>query len=402
MRTAGIICECNPFHSGHKYLIERARASGVECVICVMSGCFVQRGEPALSEPHSRAKALLQGGADAVLELPFPYSAASAERFADVGVEILSSVGVDELWFGSECGDLLLLKALAKAAEDPELQRAYATETRDGEGTAERYFRLLSARVEGDVSCASNDILGIAYLRALLKRGSGIRPVTVRREGAAYTDRTLREGEHPSATALREVIKREGLDPIRPHLLSETAESLSEAMACGLAPADRERASALFLGRAALADPEEVERIAELSGGLGRRLCEQAKRARSVEELIEATVTKKYTRVRVMRGLLFLLTAVTHEHLKQAPAYTRLLGANARGRARLDASVGTCRIPVITRRTELSALPEALRERARLQEACEARAYRLFTLCLPQPLPGDGMWRMPPVILPDR
>ncbi len=400
MRTVGIICECNPFHGGHQYLIKRARAAGDACVICVMSGCFVQRGEPALSDPHSRAKALLAGGADAVLELPFPYAAASAERFADAGVAILSSVGVEELWFGSECGDLLQLKALAKAAEDPELQRAYAVETRDGEGTAERYFRLLSARVGGDVSCASNDILAIAYLRALLRRGSKLCPVTVKREGAAYTDRTLREGEYPSATALREAIKRDGLAAVRPWLLPETAESLAQAVAHGLAPADREHAAELFLGRAALADPEEVERIAELSGGLGRRLCEQAKRARSVEELIEATVTKKYTRVRVMRGLLFLVTGVTGECFADTPAYTRLLAANGRGREALEGTHSTNNIPIVTRRTELASLSEEARARARLQELYEERAYRLFTLCLPSPVAGDGLWRTPPVILP--
>ena len=106
MRTAGIVCECNPFHAGHGYLFSAARASGVDAVIAVMSGCFTQRGEAAVADPISRARILLLGGADAVLELPYPFCSSSAEYFSRAGVEILDRLGVDELWFGSECGDL--------------------------------------------------------------------------------------------------------------------------------------------------------------------------------------------------------------------------------------------------------------------------------------------------------
>ena len=111
MRIAGIICECNPIHGGHLYLMREARRQGADAVVCVMSGCFTQRGEAAIADPHTRAHALILGGADAVVELPFPFSCAGAEFFAAAGVEILNRLGVGELWFGSECGDLEIGRA---------------------------------------------------------------------------------------------------------------------------------------------------------------------------------------------------------------------------------------------------------------------------------------------------
>ena len=120
MKRIGIICECNPFHRGHQYLIERAKASGADTVVALMSGYFVQRGEPAVASPFLRAEALLRCGADLVLELPFPYAAASAEYFADAGVDILERLGVDELWFGSECGDLRMLRNVSELTESEE------------------------------------------------------------------------------------------------------------------------------------------------------------------------------------------------------------------------------------------------------------------------------------------
>ena len=131
MKVAGIIAEYNPFHSGHGYLIEQARASGADCVVCVMSGYFTQRGEAAIADPYFRSRALLYGGADLVLELPYPYSSSSAEFFAGAGVDILSRLSVDELWFGSECGDLTLLQRGADASLDEVFLNLYEKEDED-------------------------------------------------------------------------------------------------------------------------------------------------------------------------------------------------------------------------------------------------------------------------------
>ena len=144
MKTVGIICECNPYHGGHEYLIKCARESGADAIVCVMSGNFVQRGEAAVLSPHARAEILVRSGADAVVELPFPYAASSAEFFGRAGVEILSRLGIDEVWFGSETGDLSILSRYAEVADSEEFQAAYTAATEGESGTASAYFSLLS------------------------------------------------------------------------------------------------------------------------------------------------------------------------------------------------------------------------------------------------------------------
>ena len=126
MKIAGIICECNPMHAGHVYLMNEAKRAGADVLVCVMSGCFVQRGEAAIADPYARAEILVRAGADAVVELPFPYSASSAEFFGAAGVDILARLGIDELWFGSECGDVELLSRMAEVADDPAFLARYA------------------------------------------------------------------------------------------------------------------------------------------------------------------------------------------------------------------------------------------------------------------------------------
>ena len=115
MRTVGIICEYNPFHTGHKRQIDILRSMGYDCVICAMSGNYTQRGELAIFDKYTRAESALHGGADLIVELPFPFSSLSAEGFANAGVHILSSLGVDAISFGSECADVTLLECAAEA-----------------------------------------------------------------------------------------------------------------------------------------------------------------------------------------------------------------------------------------------------------------------------------------------
>ena len=123
MQAVGIICEYNPFHAGHAYLLERAREHGV--VVCLMSGEFVQRGEAAILTPHARAEMALAAGADLVLELPFPYAAGSARYFATAGVRALAGVGCKALTFGSETADGDAILAGARRLGDADFERSF-------------------------------------------------------------------------------------------------------------------------------------------------------------------------------------------------------------------------------------------------------------------------------------
>ena len=292
MRSVGIICECNPFHGGHQYLIDRARASGADAVICVLSGNFVQRGEAAILSPHARAEILAESGADAVFELPFPFSAAGAEFFGRAGVEILSRLGVDELWFGSESGNTDALWRLADVADSDAFREKYAAHAEGESGTAKAYFALLSEMAGSDAACAPNDILGVSYLRALRRLNSRMRPVTVKRQGSGYSEQTLSAGQFPSATALRHAWRAQGLTALDEYLAPLTASVAAREQEAGNAPASLEHATPLVLGMLRLTPLEELEQYAGLGGGLAGRMKDAASRATSLQEFYALCATK--------------------------------------------------------------------------------------------------------------
>lgn len=393
MKSVGIICECNPFHSGHRYLIERARESGADCVVAVMSGYFTQRGEAAIADPYSRARALLGGGADLVLELPFPYSCAGAEFFAGGGVDILSRLSVDELWFGSECGDIDLLRRGATIAADASFVEQYEQRIASTEGTARAYFDLLSEKLGGSVKLSSNDILGISYLCAIERQRSGMRPVTVSREGSAYLETTLQTDRHPSATALRHLLLTEGLEKAMPYLLPETSEALASAEEAKSAMASLRHAERAILAHFRMQTAEAVSRIAELEGGLGNRLIHAAEQASSLEELIDIASTKKYTTARIQRGILFSLIGVERADYKRSASFVRVLAANRIGCAFLAEKRKMSRIPTVTRQAEI---PDD--EPAKRQEELHKKAVGIYTLCLPTPIDPGVILRKNPLI----
>ena len=384
MKSVGIICECNPFHSGHEHLIASARAAGADVVACVMSGYFVQRGEAAILDAHTRAEALLCGGADLVLELPFPYSSGSAEFFAAAGVSMLSSLGVEELWFGSECGDIDLLSRAAEICSSEEFCKRYAEQGEGSSGTAEAYFALLQEYLGADVTCLSNDILGIAYLRAIREQGSHMRAVTIPRQGSGYSEQDVTSGMHPSATAIRRLWKQDGAEAALLHLPA----SVREVYRCAEEIADLKHAERAVLSHFRLASSASLDQIESLSGGLGARMATAAQRAATLEELLQLSATKKYTTARLQRGILFALTGITRADLQRAPAYARLLALNDQGGAWLAQQRKRGGIPVVTRRTDLPNTPDAKR-----QAELEERAYALYTLCRPTTDSAETLWK---------
>lgn len=379
MKTAGIICECNPMHEGHRYLLQCAKANGAEAVVCVMSGNFVQRGEPAVFRAEVRARILCENGADLVLELPFPFCSAGAEFFAKAGISVLSALGVDELWFGSECGDAERLSRLADIADGADFQKRYAAGIRSEQGTAERYVRLLSEAEPHEIDpVGSNDLLAIAYLRAIRALHANLIPHTVRRQGAAYRSAEVSETEYPSSTALR----RQLLANTSEHSVIELpligAEYLDKERKKGSAPADWRYAERLILGKFRLWSKEPTEQIAELSGGLGARMCAVSHQVGTLESFLATAGTKKYPRARLQRGILFALTDVAPEDLRRTPAYTRLLCSTKQGYAFLASVRNSCKIPIVTRAADY---PTG--ECAALQRIMEQRAEALYALCLP-------------------
>lgn len=393
MKTAGIICECNPLHAGHIHLMDAARRGGADAIVCVMSGCFVQRGEAAIADPYARAEILVHAGADAVVELPFPYSASSAEFFGAAGVDILSRLGVDELWFGSECGDLELLSRMARVADDPAFVARYSETVQGNSGTARAYFECMKEFC-GEDTCSPNDILALSYLRAIEKHGSRMRPVTIRRVGSGYSETELKKDAFPSATALRRAWRTDGLDAIVPFLPDACATVLLREASKHRAPADLRHAERLILGTLRAQSADTTENYEGLGGGLAGRLKSAAENAHSLDELLSLATTKKYPDARLRRGILAAMVGVTAEDVRAKASYVRLLAANKSGCAYLAALRHASEIAVVTRQGDLPT--DASTER---QHALEAREKSLYSLCLPDIGVARELYCRAPVIL---
>ncbi len=409
MRVAGVVCEFNPFHAGHAYLLARMRETVGDggIVLCAMSGRFVQRGTPAMADPYLRAHTALVGGADLVVELPFPWSAGSAEAFAAAGVHLLVGMGADTVAFGSECGYESLLRRAAEAVMAPDFGERYAALCRDGVGTAAAYATALRAGLGNDIPAdfpSSNDFLGIAYLCALEKirqmTGNAPAVTVVRREGAGYRDDILATTGYPSATALRRLIIEAADDPITLAAMLEgtmPAESLAILLAAierGEAPVIGDRLLPFFHAYYRLQAGEAVESYAECGGGLAGQMVRCAAESATPEAFFEALRSRRYTDARLRRALLYGALGVTREDLRAMPTYALLLGATERGRAYLKARQKAQEdgggIRVVTKPADA---PEG---RQRTLMSC---ADALYTLCSPISGPSGALMKKSPIIL---
>ena len=401
MQTAGMIIEYNPLHYGHLYLIRRIREQlGTEtAVIGVMSGNFVQRGDFALVRKHARAKAAVESGVDLVLELPLPWAVASAERFADGGVQALEATGVvTHMAFGSECGDASALERVAGCRLSSEYEEALRG--RLGEGAS--YAACRQAAVEQLLGSADaailespNNILGVEYCKALLRRKSDIRPLTVSRAGAGYHDVSA-EQELPSATSIRALLtqgEREAALERMPEAM-RTAYEAEER--CGRAPVFRERCERAMLARLRSMSEADFAALDEGNEGLYRRLYEASRKATSVEELLDLAKTKRYAYTRLQRMVLWAYLGLCPSEFPAEEPYLRVLAANSRGREVLARMRKTASLPVLTKSADVRQLSA---EAQRLFEL-EVRATDLYTLAYPDLTAADGgaEWREGPVI----
>ena len=324
----GIICEYNPFHNGHLHQINEIKKLSDEPIICVMSGNFTQRGEVAITDKYSRAKMALCAGADAVLELPVPFSIASAEYFASAGVHILNGAGVDKLCFGSESADAEKIYKIAHIACSEEFKRECADISKK-EGNAAAYFDLLKLR-SGEEGILSNDILGIEYTKAIIKNNYPMQIYPIKREGSAYRDTELCAGELPSASAIRETVKNGSLDDISSYVPSPTLEIIKS---CELADIRRIFDGMLLSLR--LANTEGLE-VAISDIGLVNRILALSRECTDFDTLETELQTKKYTKSSIRRAMLYILLGVKQSDLDCLPSKALLLGANEKGREYLS------------------------------------------------------------------
>ena len=374
MKVSGIVCEYNPFHNGHNYHIKKTRENGATHIVAVMSGNFVQRGDVAVISKFERAKAAVQNGVDLVLELPVPYALSSAEGFASAALYILNSIGcVDELSFGSECGNIDTLVDAAKASmacsESPQLRKlldsGYSYPSAVHELAEQQYGKAL-----GDLFGSANNILAIEYIKAISNLNSRIKPFTVKRKNAGH-DQTDVVENFASASFIRQNVKDITYSDLMPKSMFQT---LSAAVANG------ETASMANLEKAVMyrmrtITPAQLRNVPDVGQGLEYRIYE-ARSASTVQEMMEQIKTKRYTMSRIRRIFLNALLGITKDDIKTPPAYARILAVNERGTDILAIAKQKSRLHMSTSLAKLSEI-NAVTERFAELESFSTDIYNL-------------------------
>ena len=409
MKTAAVISEFNPFHAGHALLLRKIRLSEGEdtAILCIMSGNYTQRGEAAVICKQSRAAAAIEGGADLVLELPFPYCCAGAERFAQAAVRIANAVQTDLLAFGAECEDTDRLFSLAAKIEAQEFRNAYASLCeRNGIGCAakiETVYRALYGKEE-DLSILRqpNNLLGIEYIRAILRENAPIKPVAFRREGAAHgTDTLPKDGICPSAEALRkilgtgDIIQREMLRMLMP---SCSADILQKEISERKSTADNDFLMRQLLLYYQLAPVEAYLSTDGMTGGLAHRVRKFASTSADPSSFFSALRTKRYTDAYLRRALLCGFFGLTRDMLNAPPLYTQVLAMNDRGCRLLASLRRKATISILTKPAAYRHLPHD----AFLQANRTLRADTLYASLFRLPLPPSDLLRYLPYRKTDR
>lgn len=356
MSVIGIVCEFNPFHNGHKYLIDSVKGDN-DIVVAVMSGNFVQRGEPAIFSKEIRTKAALLSGVDIVLELPFVYATASAEYFAFNAVKILSDFGCEKIAFGTENADVSSLTRavdiITKEDFDKEVQSFY---TGGISFPAARQMAFDKYKVECGIS-TPNNILAIEYIKAIRKLNSKLEVVTVNRKGAGYND-NFAVGEFASATHIRDLIrKKESFESFVPeNVFGLYCDAIENGKYLS---AYKFELSALSVLRSKLND--DFSDIANISEGLDNRIKSAINNHNSLEELYDEIKTKRYTYTRIKRAVLSVVFGVKSNDLDIAAPYCRVLGFNTKTSNVMGSLARNSKIPFVASYSDIVKLqnPEA-------------------------------------------
>ena len=374
----GTVCEFNPFHNGHRYLLEKSRAgAGEDAVfVCAMSGDYVQRGEAAAWPKALRAEAACRGGADLVVELPLPWSLSSAEGFARGAVALLAALGVERLCFGSESGDAAAISGLAAAIADPAFIEAVKARLK-----RERALSFAAARQKeaearfgetGALLAEPNDILAVEYAKAILLGGYAMEPFAVKRVGSGHD----RPGD--SASALRERYEKgESLSGFVPGEAASLFQSAPRR--------DARLFEAALLSRLRLLDEAAFCALPDAADGLGQRLFRAVREEGSLGAICAAAQTRRYPLARVRRACLAACLGLRAGMADGVPSCARVLAANEKGRALLRKRAAGP-IPLLTK----PATVRALGAEAEALFSLGAAAHDLYVLGY-----ADGALRKP-------
>ena len=321
MKILGIIAEYNPFHNGHSYQIQKAKQiTNADAVVVIMSGNFVQRGEPAILDKWTRTHMTLCSGADIVIELPVIYATASAEYFAYAAVKLFHDMGIiTDICFGSELGEIAPLQQIAELLlQEPEqFRKNLKQQLQKGISYASARCIALSQYYPNSekILFQPNNILAVEYLKALLKLNSNICPHTIARKNSDYNSIALHHKNMASASALRNAIAQNNINQINQYIPSECYTILCESISQGKAPIFLEQFTSALHYCIRNKTPEEIKNIFEVTEGLENRIYKAFDTQYELKDIISFIKTKRYTQTHIQRILLHILLQIQKEDI---------------------------------------------------------------------------------------
>lgn len=386
MNAAGVIVEYNPFHNGHYYHIqETKKVTEADVIVAVMSGNFLQRGEPALVSKWTRTKMALEGGADIVVELPYVFATQKAEIFAYGAVSLLDALKVDSVCFGSENGDIDSFERTLEVMNANKNEFNYYIQQSLKEGKS--YPRAAADAFQAlqiDDSCIDlsqpNNILGFHYLQAIKNIQSKLEPYTIKRTKAHYHDQSFDDGKIASATSIRKTLFLENskLSAVRSVIPEPTYRHLVHYKDEYGMFHQWEDYFPFLKYRLLATTPKELKTIYEVEEGIENRILHIISSSQSFNDFMEQLKTKRYTWTRLQRLCLHILTNSNKNSMKKVssnPTYIRLLGASTVGQKYLNKIKKLVQIPIVSRLSTFS----------NTQMALDIKASKVFASCLTEP-----------------
>lgn len=397
-KLAGIIAEYDPFHNGHAWQLQQAKALGARRVAVAMSCGLTQRGALPLLPESVRVQAALTCGADLVFALPAPYACSGAECFARAGVQLLAAAGCDALVFGAETPDAALLMEAARVLSGAEYRTALKAQLAAG---ARSFAAARQAAVEAvcpGTGLAAlldkpNNNLAVEYCKAILELGAALVPIPLPRQGAGHGQAlTETGGQFASASALRTLWQNGGADAAAPYVPAEVLPLYREAFAAGrytdLAAAQR---CQLALLRSRCAGTAPFAQVRGISEGLEHRLEAAVRSSTTHAELLDSLTTVRYPRARMRRLAMDAALGYSADAFPALPPYLHLLGAQKDALPLLKAAA----LPVshsLVRLAEQNAPCRAVVD-------AQLRACDFGALCRKKPEPMGGALRQKIIFL---
>lgn len=397
-KLAGIIAEYDPFHNGHAWQLQQAKALGAQRVAVAMSCGLTQRGALPLLPESVRVQAALTCGADLVFALPAPYACSGAECFARAGVQLLAAAGCDALVFGAETPDAALLMEAARVLSSAEYRTALKARLAAG---ARSFAAARQAAVEAvcpGTGLAAlldkpNNNLAVEYCKAILELGASLVPIPLPRQGAGHGQAlTETGGQFASASALRTLWQNGGADAAAPYVPAEVLPLYREAFAAGqytdLAAAQR---CQLALLRSRCTGTAPFAQVRGISEGLEHRLEAAVRSSTTHTELLDSLTTVRYPRARMRRLAMDAALDYSSDAFPALPPYLHLLGAQKDALPLLKAAA----LPVshsLARLAEQNAPCRAVVD-------AQLRACDFGALCRKKPEPMGGALRQKIIFL---